>query len=238
MDEKGGLTFVHLRQILWREAITFDYKSYVAAAFAHTGPRNPLKAFDEADKWRLVSLLAMFLVSPSPSDNAVEDFEKLAEIARHTKTWAKKIRLALNTQFSRELQSMPSLKTVLGSFHDLPLRVEAFGILFGGLLDRIVGKSGQKSKLVKNQFLIMASEFVRLKTKRYNDEHLAELIQALSGAADLSDISGDAIHKKREHMKRTYPLVYARLFNRVRDFGIRKTPLPLAEERRRKAGIR
>lgn len=224
MDEKGGPTFVHLRQILWRGAITFDYKGYVAAAFAHTGPRNPLKAFDEADKSLLVSLLAIFLVSPPPSDNTVEDFEKLAEIAGQTKTWAKGIRLALDSQFSRELQSMPSLNTALGSFHDLPPRLEAFGILIGGLLDRIAGKRGQKGKLMKNQFLIMASEFVRLKTKRYNDEHLAELIQALSHEADLSDISGDAIHKKREHMKRTYPLVYAWLCNRVRDFGIRETP--------------
>lgn len=120
---------------------------------------------------------------------------------------------------------MPSLKTALGEFQDLPPRLEAFGILFGELLNRVVGKSGQKNKLAKNEFLVMASEFVLLKTNRYNDEHLAELIQALSDEADLSDFSGDAIHKKREHMKRIYPLVYASLSNRVRDFGVCKHPL-------------
>ena len=119
---------------------------------------------------------------------------------------------------------MPSLKIVLGNFHDLPPRLEAFGILFGGLLDRIVGKRGQKNKLAKNQILLVASEFVRLKTNRYNDEHLAELIQALRDKSDLSDFSGDAIHKKREHLKRTYPLVYAYLFNKVQDFRAVEIP--------------
>jgi hypothetical protein len=184
-----------------------------------------LKALDEADRWLLVSLLEVFLALPVLPDNAVGDLEKLAETARQTKTCAKKIRFALDCQFIQILEPMPSLKAALGNFYDLPPRLEAFGILLGGLLDRVVGKSGQKSKVAKNQFLVMASEFVRLKTNRYNDEHLAELIQALSDQADLSDFSGDAIHKKRQHMKRMYPLVYASLFNRVRDFRIRETRL-------------
>lgn len=222
-----GGDFCPLPQIEGGTDITYDYEGYVRTAFAHTGPRNPLNGLEEGDKWLLVSLLTVYLALPLPADHVIaelEDLETFAETARQTKAWAKKLRQARDSQFTQVLQSMPSLKIVLGNFHDLPPRLEAFGILLGGLLDQLVGKRGQKRKLMKNEFLLMASEFVRLKTNRYNDEHLAELIQSLSDNSDLSDLSGDAIHKKREHFKRTYPLVYAYLFNKVQDFKTPETP--------------
>ena len=79
------------------------------------------------------------------------------------------------------------------------------------LLDNLVGKRGHKEKVQKNTFLIMASEFVRVKTGNYYDEHLAELLQTLP-RIDLNqqeDISGDSIRKKREHLKKVYPVIYA-----------------------------
>jgi hypothetical protein len=61
----------------------------------------------------------------------------------------------------------------------------------------------------------MASEFVRCRTGKHYDEHLAELFQAINNDSDLKDFSGDAIRRKREHFKKAYPLLYASLANKA-----------------------
>ena len=118
----------------------------------------------------------------------------------------------MGTSFAQALQD------VLGDFHDLAMRLKAFALLFGGLGDQLLGKRGHHGRLWKNQFLVMASEFIRHKTASYNDEHWAELIQAINRTSDLADFSGDAIHKRRQNLKRTYPLAYACLFNKLCEF--------------------
>jgi len=68
-------------------------------------------------------------------------------------------------------------------------------------MTHVAGKQGQKHKTSANQNLIMASELVRLKTGEPHDEHLAELLQAISPDAESgpdADISGDSIKKKRD----------------------------------------
>ncbi len=72
----------------------------------------------------------------------------------------------------------------------------------------------------------MASEFVRLKTGGYNDEHFAELIQALDLKFDFgADFSGDAIRKKRGYISDNYPLLYSNALKEAQRFA---TPPPLA----------
>ncbi len=108
----------------------------------------------------------------------------------------------------------------VASFQDLPVRLEAFSIQVGTLLDEAVGKKGHKGKMQKNCDLITGSEFVWLKTGNHYDEHLAELLQTLSPRTDLKeqeDISGDSIRKKREHLKKDYPIIHAHIMNRLRN---------------------
>ena len=187
----------------------FDFEEYVESGFAHTGPRNPLRTLTPEDKIVLVSLLTLYL-EPCPPEDAA--FEQAAETATHASALAERIHQLLGTYFAQALQD------VLGDFHDLPMRLKTFSLLFGGLCDQLLGKRGHQGRLWKNQFLVMASEFIRHKTNRYNDEHLAELIQAINPSSDLADFSGDAIHKRRQNLKRTYPLAYACLFNKVCEF--------------------
>src|SRR5208283_3047648 len=92
--------------------------------------------------------------------------------------------------------------------------LHAFASRLGGVLG-LFGKAGHKERVMNNQILIMASEFVRLRTGKHYDEHLAELFQAISMDSNLKDFSGDAIRKKREHFKKTYPLFYRRTMNQL-----------------------
>ena len=187
----------------------FDFEEHVDSGFAHTGPKNPLRTMNPDDKIVLVSLLTLYL-EPCPPEDAA--FEQAAETATHASALAERIHQLLGTYFAEALHH------VLNNFHDLPTRLRTFSLLFGGLCDQLLGKRGHHGRLWKNQLLVMASEFVRRKTNRYNDEHLAELIQAINRTFDLADFSGDAIHKRRQNLKRTYPLVYACLFNKVCEF--------------------
>lgn len=84
------------------------------------------------------------------------------------------------------------------------------------VLDITAGKPGQNRKMMRNRCLVVAGEFVWLKTGTYNDEHLAYLMQAVSlvpaPEADFSgtDFSGDAIRKKRNYLSSKYPFPYSR----------------------------
>jgi hypothetical protein len=187
----------------------FDFGACVRSVFEYTGPRNPLRSLNPEDKAVLVSLLTVYLAASVQGDDG---FEQVAATARQASVLATKIHQSRGTYL------VQALRDVLGDVEELAMRLVGFSIRFGWLRDRFLGKQGQQGKLSKNEFLLMASEFIRYKTKRYNDEHLAELIQALKDKSDVSDFSGDAIHKKRQYLKRAYPLRYACLYNKVREF--------------------
>ena len=112
----------------------------------------------------------------------------------------------------------PSLKVSKTYPHGFCLSLYTWGTL----LANAAGKRGHKGKVQKNTFLIMASELVRLKTGNHYDEHLAELLQTVNPMIDVNeqeDISGDSIRKKREHIKKAYPLIYADCVNKIRSRG-------------------
>src|ERR1039458_1069850 len=79
------------------------------------------------------------------------------------------------------------------------------------------GSSGQghKDEVLATQRLIQASEFVRLKTRRYNDEHLAGVFQIITKRPISDDFSGAAIRKKRLYLKKHYPVLYANALRRA-----------------------
>ena len=76
---------------------------------------------------------------------------------------------------------------------------------------KLLGKPGHKGRNIKSKFLIIASEFVRLKLGDYFDEHLAELYEAVTAPPFKEELSGDAIRKKRKYLKTNYPGLYAEI---------------------------
>lgn len=99
-------------------------------------------------------------------------------------------------------------------FETLPSRLAGLSEQLAGLSARLrrafapYGKPGHKRQIFASQFLVDASESIRLKLGEYYDEHLADLLQAIAPPSDGEDFSGDAIRKKRNYLKRRYPAFY------------------------------
>jgi hypothetical protein len=106
----------------------------------------------------------------------------------------------------------------ISSFSDLPGQLAEFSKVVGGMLE-LFGKRGHHEGNLYGFFLIVASEFVRLKTGQHYDEHLADLYQAVSERSVTEDLSGDAIRKRREYLKKCYPDLYAWMLERARTAG-------------------
>jgi hypothetical protein len=193
--------------------MALGYPKVVTEAFVNLGPRNPLKKLTDYDKHLLVALLLVHEHVPSV-DRASNLLEQAARVAADAGKLARRIRDQVLGGTTGELLA-PLLKAGL---KDLPARLEAFSQL-EMILTNLAGKRGHKAKVARNEYLLMASELVSLRLGQCYDEHLAELIQALTFNPDLSadaDTSGDSIRRKREHFKRTYPVRYKYAVDQIR----------------------
>src|SRR3954463_2252259 len=152
-------------------------------AFAEIGPKNPLAKLSKSDKESLCTLLTLYeRSSKKPPSDPWEEIEKLAAQAA-----------AIATRLDREVfkgSSAKMLKPFLSGYEDIPERLGSLSFRLRELA-ALQGKPGYKSKNFSIQFLVMASEFVRLRTKRPNDEHLAELLQAIDTVSELNSLTGD-----------------------------------------------
>ena len=182
--------------------MAFDYDKYVNESFKQLGPKNPLRSLSASDRRVLTSVIDVYLhVTPKDVYNRVyEQWETAAEIAEEAAKLGRRIKTSLF-----EGQLAEELGPLLRGARQLPAFLEAFSIFRGQIVDNSVGKRGHKGKIARNNFLVAASELVLCWTGKHHDEHLAELIQVIGADRDdLTDISGDSIRKKREHLKKTY----------------------------------
>lgn len=191
------------------QTVPFDREKVVKESFENVGPRNPLRKLSDSDKRILVALLNVYVLT-ADLNPAFSHFEKAAGVAAEAESLGRSIQSVV---FAGDVGRL--LAPFVGNFQDLPGRLESFSLLLRTLLDRTVGKRGHKEKVWRNTFLIMASELVRFKTGNHYDEHLAELLQTLNPIElnQQEDISGDSIRKKREHLKKVYPLIYVHCMN-------------------------
>lgn len=102
------------------------------------------------------------------------------------------------------------LRPLTEGYESLPKELIDFSSQLGGMLD-LLGKPGHKEEYFATQLLTWASEFVWLKAGYYYDEPLSDLFQQIEGSSTLSDeLSGEAIRKKRDYLKKHYPHLYAK----------------------------
>jgi hypothetical protein len=192
-----------------------DLAELARKAFQHTGPRNPLNRLSEVDKSLVFSLLTVYafeLQYGGKPDRFVKFCEQAARTAVDALALAKQLQLHV---FRGE--SAKPLRPFIGDFQDLPLQLGAFANRLGSLMN-VLGKPGHKARALRNRLLVEASEVVKLRTGGYNDEHLAELFQAIrmdhkNRSDNPDDFSGDAIRKKRENFKKTHPVLYRQTTN-------------------------
>jgi hypothetical protein len=201
---------------------TRDLGARVKEAFEHTSPTNPLRTLGELDKRLLCSLLTIYIFESQRKGRAspqVKLLEEAAKTATEAAALAKRMQRHVFTGNFGE-----RLKPFLHGLEDLPLRLLAFSGRVGSIMD-VVGKPGHKEHTLQNRVLVQASELVKLRTGSPNDEHLAELCQAMTLDEELKkfceskkrvrgrpgvkdELSGDAIRKKREHLAKVYPVLY------------------------------
>ena len=154
-----------------------------AKAFAHISAHNPLGALVMRDR---VSVWALLLISadakgPQHSRNYFEPLDMVHKLAADVAKLAEAIKSDI---FGGSLSEV--LLPFTAKFKDLPERLSDFSDRLGDTAD-IVGKRRHQQKMFRNLSLIEASEFVRLKTGKHYDEHLAELFQATAvGRKNLS----------------------------------------------------
>ena len=185
-------------------AIDFDLDS-VRKAFAQTGPRNPLQKLSGPDKKVLYALLRQLCGYGKPAHKvrcgrALEDASKIAKQSK-----------ALATRIENYIFHGPSgqafAQHFLGYRH-LPRELASFSHELDKWANAL-GKPGHKATMLSTTTLVVASEFVRRKTGNYQDEHIAELYQAICDTGLSNDFSGDAIRKKRVSLQQRNPALYA-----------------------------
>jgi hypothetical protein len=191
-------------------------RKYTALAFAALGPKNPLRNLSEEDKqllWAHLKLYAVITEEPGYRELNSGPEERAARRARDAAQLADRLEAdVFNGALAEEIQP------IFSGFEALPEALRAFANRVGGVLE-MAGKPGRMGELSINQLLVMASEFVRLKTGSPYDEHVAELFQGIRTKKG-SDFSGDAIHKKRTYLKKNYPALYQNTVQRIKDsFG-------------------
>lgn len=192
-------------------------KDPVARAFSGLHTNNPLNQLDDSDRKFLWALLMMYaeVTKRRKTRNAVLD-----ELERGSKTVSKIVADAarLAARLETELFQGPfaePLRPFLVGFKDLPVRLVQFSNRIEMVLNS-TGKAGHKRQNLAAQFLLQASEFVRLKTGQHNDEHVADLFQQIGKRSVKLDLSGDAIRKKRKYLQNQNPIASANAVRRAR----------------------
>ena len=194
-----------------------DLVGPTAQAFRHIAASNPLRKLSEPDRKLLYSMLKVYAaVTTQDGKRRSKGGSKDGLLEKEAKLVADAAKLG--SKLESEVFQGPNsdvLFPYISSFSDLPRQLTEFSKVVGGMLD-LFGKRGHKEGNLYGFFLIVASEFVRLKTGQHYDEHLAELYQAVSERSLTEDLSGDAIRKRREYLKKNYPDLYSWMLERAR----------------------
>jgi hypothetical protein len=194
-----------------------DLVGPTAQAFRHISANNPLWKLSEPDRKLLCSMLKVYAaVTAQEGQRRSKGRSKDGLLEKEAKLVADAAKLG--SKLKSEVFHGPNSDVLLpyiSSFSDLPGQLAEFSKVVGGMLD-LLGKRGHKEGNLDDLFLIVASEFVLLKVGQHYDEHLAELYQAISERPLTADLSGDAIRKRREYLKRFYPDLYFWMLERAR----------------------
>ncbi len=187
--------------------VAADIRDRVAKAFQSVYSSNPLSRLSVSDRTYLCSLLLAYdYKSRTKHGEAPNAFLKELDSMSKTAADAAKLGARLKSQIF-EGDSSEALRPFTAGFEDLPMRLIGFSKTLGEALNSF-GKPGRKDEALATQGLIQASEFVRLKSGRYNDEHLAGVFQIIARRPISDDFSGAAIRKKRLYLKKHYPVLY------------------------------
>jgi hypothetical protein len=181
-----------------------DLADLTAKAFESLHCDAPLRGLDDGDRMSLVLLLKIYeaTMQEGGSDPYFEQMEKVAKVATEA--------AAFGARLESEVFQGPFadfLPPYTSKYRELPKKLLAFSVVYGFYV-RSFGKTGHKAKIHADYWLVMASEFVRLKTNQYCDGQMGELLYAIGDHLDSEAKSDEAIRKKRLFLKKHYQWQY------------------------------
>ena len=173
---------------------------------------NPLRRLDDRELIAVFACLTMYL-----SDKE-QHIEFSATSLKETRMISEEAAL-LGERISRLMwKSKPWDQFRFLKIHRiLPPLLSTFSKSLSGFVDLFAKKASDND--TGRDFLICASLILRSSTGSFHDEHLAEVIQLLPRpkvqpyapgrpVSARSELSGDAIRKKRDRLRRSYPQRY------------------------------
>ena len=190
-----------------------DLADLTATAFESLHCDAPLiRGLDNGEKMGLVVLLKVYEATTQEggSDPYFEQMERVAKVAAEA--------AAFGARLESEVFQGPFadyLPPYTSKFRELPKQLAEFSMMYGFFMRRF-GKSGHKAKIHADYWLVMASEFVQLKTGQYHDGHLAELYKAILESCPTKDLSANAIRKMKEYIKKRHPRLNVDALDNVR----------------------
>jgi hypothetical protein len=165
---------------------------------------GPLAKLDGGDRMTLVVLLKVYeeATQEEGSDPYFEQMERVAKVAGEAAAFGAKLESEVfQGPFADYLPPYTS------KFRELPKQLDEFSKEYGFYMRRF-GKSGHKAKIHAGYWLVMASEFVRLKTNQYCDGQMGELLYAIVENPGPEAKDGAAIRKRRDYLKEQFPWLY------------------------------
>jgi hypothetical protein len=181
-----------------------DLARRTARAFQSLHPDGRIQRLEDGDRMALVLLLRVYEETKQGggSDQYFAQMERIGKVAAEAAAFGAKMELEVfKGPFADYLSRYTS------KYRELPKQLDEFSKDYGFYMRRF-GKSGQKAKIHADYWLVMASEFVRLKTLQYCDGQVGELLQAIGAHPDLEAESDEAIRKKRLFLKKHYRWQY------------------------------
>lgn len=177
-------------------------------AFQQFETGNPLKKLPESDRILLCSMLLFGAFIEKVGGQSDEDpFKLVAALARE----AGRLGARLESGVFQGLYS--DLMPFTSGFNDLPERLAEFSKIVGEAMAPF-GGPGFEGKAFDVFPLILATEFVRLRTGHFYDEALAELYQCVSGRR--KHFSCDTIRKQRDYLKKNSPALHAWMLEKAK----------------------
>lgn len=199
-----------------REPMTHDLAGLSRRAFQQLETGNALEKLSESDRILLCSMLLLGATIEKADGQSDEDpFKRVAALARE----AGRLGARLESEVFQGLYS--DLMPFTSGFSDLPVRLAEFSIIVGETM-ALFGGPGHEGKAFDVFPLILATEFVRLRTGHFYDEALAELYQYVSGRQ--KGFSCDIIRKQRDYLKKNSPALHAWMLEKAKIASESTTP--------------
>jgi hypothetical protein len=188
--------------------MTHDLAGLSRRAFQKLEKGNPLEKLPESVRILLCSMLLLGATIEKADRQSDEDpFKRVAELAREAGR--------LGARLESEVFHGPysDLMPFTSGFSNLPERLTEFSKIVSEVMAPF-GGPGHEGKVFDVFPLILATEFVRLRTGHFYYETLAELYQYVSGRR--KHFSADTIRRRRDRLKEQSPLIYSWMLERAR----------------------